>query len=155
VVITVTTPRQLYVGVVPRPAANTVFIRRANAACNATEAKGMRLPQFPFSTFDPFHPDSNLLPKVGRFFDQPARRRLPRALLTELRKLRSPPASNPAWENVLKARQAMIVNETAQTKAALADDAAAFVRTVYQQARAYNRLVFTSAVFGVQTCTFS
>jgi hypothetical protein len=26
---------------------------------------------------------------------------------------------------------------------------------VYQSARDYNRLVFTSAVFGVQRCTFS
>jgi hypothetical protein len=47
------------------------------------------------------------------------------------------------------------MNETAQIKAALADNASAFVRTVYQQARDYNQLVLTSAVFGVQACTFS
>jgi hypothetical protein len=143
------------VGVVPRPAANATFIRRANAACHATEAKAARLPGFPFSTFDPFHPDKNLLPKVGRFFDQPARRRLPRALLGELQKLGQPPASSGAWRNVLKARRAALAMETRQIKAALADDAPAFVRTVYQQARNYNQLVFTSAVFGVQSCTFS
>ena len=44
----------------------------------------------------------------------------------------------------------MIDNESAQIKAALAGDAPAFVRTVYQQARDYNQLVFTSAVFGVR-----
>ena len=47
------------------------------------------------------------------------------------------------------------MNETAQIKAALADNAPAFVRTVYQQARDYNELVFKSAVIGVQSCTFS
>ena len=112
-------------------------------------------PGFPFSNFDPFHPDRKLLPQVGRFFDQPARRRLPRALLGELQNLGRPPASGRAWQQVLKARHEMLTNETKQIKAALANDPAAFVRTVYQQSRDYNQLVFTSAVFGVQTCTFS
>ncbi len=146
---------RLHVGVVPRYAANARFIRRANAACRATEAKAARLSGFPFSTFDPFHPDKKLLPNVGRFFDQPARRRLPRALLSELQTLGQPPASSGAWRNVVKARQSVLANENRQIKAALADDAAAFARTIYQQARATNQLVFTSAVFGVQSCTFS
>ena len=154
-VIRVTSKRRLHAGVVPRPATNARFIRRANATCHATQAKAVGLPGFPFSSFDPFHPDRNLLPQVGRFFDQPARRRLPPALLGELQKLGQPPASSGAWHNVLKARRALIRNETKQIKAALADDAPAFVRTVYQQARDYNQLVFTSAVFGVQACTFS
>jgi hypothetical protein len=115
----------------------------------------MALPGFPFSTFDPFHPDPQLLPQVGRFFDQPARRRLPRALLATLQKLGSPPADSRAWDDVLKARQGALAMETRQIKAALADDAPAFVRTLYQQARDTNELVFTSAVFGVQSCTFS
>jgi hypothetical protein len=154
-VITVTSNRRLHVGVVPRPASNATFIRRANAACRATEAKAASMPQFPFSSFDPFHPDKNLLPQVGRFFDQPARRRLPQTLLKTLQKLGQPPASSRAWHNLLEARRTQITNETAQIKAALADDAPAFVRTVYQQAIDYNQVVFTSAVFGVQACTFS
>jgi hypothetical protein len=88
-------------------------------------------------------------------FDQPARRRLPRALLAELEKLGQPPASSGAWRNVLKARHAALTNETRQIKTALAGDAPAFVHAVYQQARDYNQLVFTSAVFGVQSCTFT
>jgi hypothetical protein len=154
-VITVTTTRRLHVGVVPRPASNAMFIARAGAACRATEAKAAELPKFPFSTFDPFHPDTNLLPQVGRFFDQPARHRLPRALLEKLQKLGQPPASGAAWQKVLTARKAQLMNENAQIKAALADNAPAFVRTVYQQARDYNQLVFSSAVFGVQACTFT
>jgi hypothetical protein len=145
----------LHVGVVPRAAANEPFIRRANAACRATEAEAARLPGFPFSNFDPFHPDTTLLPEVGRFFDQPARRRLPRSLLTELKKLGRPPARKGAWRNVVNARQATLANENRQIKAALADNAPAFVRTVYQSARDFNGLVFSSAVFGVQSCTFS
>ncbi len=154
-VITVTSNRRLDVGVVPRPAANAPFIRTADAACHATEAKAFRLPGFPFSSFDPYHPDKKLLPKVGRFFNQPARRGLPRALLQELEKLGRPPTSSRAWRKVLAARRALLANETSQTNAALGDDPAAFVRTVYQQSRDYNQLVFTSAVFGVEACTFS
>jgi hypothetical protein len=155
VVIKVTSSRRLHVGVVPRPAANARFIRRADAACRAAEAKASRLAGFPFSNFDPFHPDKQLLLQVGRFFDQPARRRLPRALLGKLQKLGHPPARSGPWQNVLKARQTVLMNEAKQIKAALADNARAFVRTVYEQSRDYNKLVFTSAVFGVQACTFS
>jgi hypothetical protein len=154
-VIKVTSNRRLRVGVVPRPAANAPFIGRADAACRATEAKASRLPGFPFSNFDPFHPDKQLLPHVGRFFDQPARRRLPSTLLRELGTLGHPSASGAAWQNVLKARRTVLTNEAKQIKAALADNAPAFVRTVYQESRDYNQLVFTSAVFGVQACTFT
>jgi hypothetical protein len=154
-VIAVTSNRRLHVGVVPRPADNAPFIRRAEAACRATEAKASSLPGFPFANFDPFHPDKNLLPQVGRFFDQPARRRLPRTLLGELEKLGHPPASRLAWQRVLTPRQTVLMNEAAQIKAALADNASAFVRTVYQQSKDYNQLVFASAVFGVQACTVS
>jgi Allene oxide cyclase barrel like domain len=155
VVFELTATHRLHVGVVLRPAMNAAFIRHADSACDATERRAMRLPPFPFSTFDPFHPDPQLLPQVGRFFDQPARRRLPRALLAELEKLGAPPASNEAWQNVLKARHVALTNETQQINTALAGEAPAFVRAVSQSAGDYNQLVFTSAVFGVQSCTFS
>jgi hypothetical protein len=155
VVITVATDRPLRAGVVPRPAANRRFIRHANADCRAAVRKANRLPRFPFPSFDPFHPDPTLLPQVGRFFDQPARRRLPRILLRELKRLGEPPASGGGWRNVLRARRTLLMNETTQIKVALADDASTFVRTVYQQSKDYNQLVFASAIFGVQSCTFT
>jgi hypothetical protein len=155
VVFELTANHQLHVGVAPRPAMNAAFIRRANAACQSTETKAASLSAFPFSTFDPFHPDPQLLLQVGRFFDQAARRDLPRALLAELEKLGPPPASNEAWQNVITARHAALANETEQIKTALAGDAPAFVRAIYRSAGDYNQLVFTSAVFGVQSCTFS
>ncbi len=154
-VIRVTSNHRLHVGVVRRPPANTRFIHRANAACDATATTAANLPGFPFSNFDPFHPDRSLLPKVGRFFDQPTRRRLPRALLRELQDLGRPSAGSRAWQHVLKGRRTLLTNESAQINAALADDAPAFVRTVYQQSRDYNQFVFTSAVFGVEACTFA
>jgi hypothetical protein len=145
----------LTVGVVPRSPTNAAFIRRATAACSAAEANAAKLPQFPFSTFDPFHPDENLLPQVGRYFDQPSIRRLSNELLVELESLGLPPTGSSAWRKVLTARRAVLETEAAQIKAALAGNAPAFVRTVYQQAGANNQLVFASAVFGVQSCTFA
>jgi hypothetical protein len=154
-VFEVTASRPLGVGVVPRPAANASFIRRANAACHATESKFSGLQQFPFSSFDPFHPDKTILPQVGRFFDDPTRRQLPQALLSTLEKLGQPPASSAAWRNVLAARKTVLKSEAAQIKAALGDDGPTFVRTVYAQSKAYNQLVFASAIFGVQSCTYT
>jgi hypothetical protein len=153
-VVKVPSNRRLRVGVVSRPAANGPFIQRADAACRTTEARARGLSGFPFTSFDPFHPDPTLLPQVGQFFSQPTRHRLPAALLGELKKLGQPPASRKTWQSVLSSRQAVLRNENRQIAAALGADAPAFVRTVYQQARDYNQLVFRSAVFGVQACTF-
>jgi hypothetical protein len=146
--------RPLRAGVVPRPAANAPFISRANSLCKATQTAANNLPPFPFSNFDPLHPDPTLLPQVGRFFDQPERRRLAPDLLTRLVGLGAPPVQSAEWARVLRARRAQIANETAQVQAALADNAAAFVRAVTQSGPVYNKLVLASAVFGVQACTF-
>jgi hypothetical protein len=148
-VFKLTTHRPLGVGIVARPAANATFVRRANTACRAAEAKGARLPRFPFPNFDPFHPEKKLLPKVGRFFDQPARRRLPRALLAELQNLGQPRASVKAWRRVLRSRQAALATETRQIRAALADNAPAFVRTVF------NRRGITTGSCSPQPCSAS
>jgi hypothetical protein len=55
---------------------------------------------------------------------------------------------------VLRARRAQIADESAQIQAALANNAAAFVRAVRQSGPVYNELVLASAMFGVQACTF-
>jgi hypothetical protein len=140
---------------VPPVVMHAAFIRRGNAAYQATAKKFAGLPALPFSTFDPFHPDPQLLPQVGRFIDQPARRQLPRSLLATLDKLGLPPASNKARQNVLEARHAALANLTQLIKTALAGDTPAFVRAVHQQSTDYDQLVFTSAVFGVQSSPFT
>ena len=154
VVITAKVTRPLKLGVVARPAENAGFIRRANAACHATDKKAEALGGFPFSDFDPFNPDPQLLPQVGQFFNQPARRDLPSALLQKLKGLGKPPASRTRWKRVLDARQTQIGNESSQISAALANNAPQFVKSVYQLSRDYNQLVLASAAFGVQACTF-
>lgn len=153
-VIVATVARPLKLGVVPRPAANAPFIRRANAACNAIEHKAERMPGFPFADFDPFRPDAQELPQVGQFFNAPARRRLGPDLLSALGRLGRPPASRAMWQKLLAARRTLIANERRQASAALAGQATTFVQTVYQQSRDYNVLVLRSAAFGVQSCTF-
>ena len=146
--------RGLRAGVVPRPAANARFISHANSLCEATQTTENKLPPFPFSTFDPLHPDPTLLPQVGQFFDQPERRQLFPDLLSRLVALGAPPAQPAEWARVLRARRGMIKDETTQVRAALADNAAAFVHTVNQASPNFNKLVLASAVFGVQACTF-
>jgi hypothetical protein len=146
---------RLRAAVVPRPAANGAFVSRAISVCEATQTAGNQLPPFPFSNFDPLHPDPTLLPQVGHFFDQPGRRRLAPDLLTQLAGLGAPPAQPAEWSSVLRARRAQIADETAQVHAALADNTAAFIRAVMQSGPAYNKLVLASAVFGVQACTFA
>jgi hypothetical protein len=153
-VIRLKTDRHLHAGVVPRPAANARFIRRAARACRATQARADKQPPFPFSSFDPFHPDPSVLPQVGQFFNDPARRALPTGLLKTFEALGKPPASRGAWKRALTARRRLLGNESQQIQAALADDGPAFVKTVYQQSRDYNELVFRSAVFSDPPCTF-
>jgi hypothetical protein len=145
---------QLRAGVVARPAANAAFIARATSLCNATQTAGSKLSGFPFSNFDPLHPNPTLLPQVGHFFDQPQRRQLAPDLLTRLVALGAPPAQPAEWARVLRARRAQIADESTQIKAALANNATAFVRAVKQSGPVYNELVLASAVFGVQACTF-
>jgi hypothetical protein len=146
--------RRLRAAVAPRPAANVPFISRAISACRSLQAIGSQLPPFPFSNFDPSHPDRKLLPQVGHFFDQPQRRRLAPELLTRLVGLGPPPAQPAEWAHLLRDRRAQIANERAQVQAALADNTAAFSRTVTRAGPVYNELVLASAVFGVQACTF-
>jgi hypothetical protein len=145
---------RLRAGVVARPAANAPFIARANSLCTAMQTAGSKLSGFPFSNFDPLHPNPALLPQVGRFFDQPERRRLAPDLLARLVALGAPPAQPAEWARVLRARRAQIADESAQIQAALANNAPAFVRAVKQFGPVFNELVLASAVFGVQACTF-
>jgi hypothetical protein len=148
------TTRHLRAGGVPRPAANSAFVSRAISMCKAAQFASSQLPPFPFSNFDPLHPDATLLPQVGHFFDQPKRRRLAQDLLNRLAGLGAAPAQPAEWARVLRARRAQIADESAQVHAALADNTAAFIRAVMQSGPAYNELVLASAVFGVQACTY-
>jgi hypothetical protein len=150
------TPRPgttLRTAVIPRPAANTLFRARANQLCTGAQAKLAALPPFPFSNFDPLHPDPKLLPKVGRFFTGPGDPRpILRALNEHLRALGRPPADTTAWTNLLAARTAALAVNTEQDNAALAANVQAFVKSVHDVDKTSRTVAVTSTIFGVGQC---
>jgi hypothetical protein len=143
----------LRTGVLALPAANNRFRAHADALCTATAKQLAALPRFPFTNFDPLHPDPKLLPKVGRFFTGPGDPRpLLRGLNTHLRALGQPPADRNAWTHVLAAQIAGLAVRTAQDNAALTANASAFVKSLGDVNRAYRQTAITATVFGVSDC---
>jgi hypothetical protein len=144
----------LQVDVVPRPAASLPFRNHAGTLCSRAAAALDRLPRFPFTNFDPTHPDRKLLPQVGRFFTgrgdpRPTLRRLD----IQLRALRQPPAERAAWQRYLAGRRAENAARQEQDNAALAADANAFVKSLHDIDAAARRIAIAAAVFGVPGCT--
>ena len=152
VITTVTAAHQFKVGVVPRPPANTAFISRADRICAAAQAKFAKLPSFPLSNFDPFHPRAKQLPTVGRFFDQAARKALSASLDRQLVALGTPPANGPGWARLLRDRAANVRNGQRQIEVALAADVPGFVQTVRNAVAGYRRTLIDSGVFGAYAC---
>lgn len=155
VVITATTASsaRLPDGVVPRPAANRRFIKRATAAC-ATEHRALRkLPPFPFTDFDPLNPDPSQLPAVGQFFGGPGDARpLERTLVKALARLGRPKAGAKIWRGVTSGLPKLIAGQTEQIDAALASDVARFVASVHAGDRIVEPLSFATRAFGAPGC---
>jgi hypothetical protein len=142
--------RHLTAGIVAVPAANRAFVTRANATCDAI-AHASAVPHAP-PVIDPIHPSAAALLNVGRFFrDQ--QRRSPDAV-AKLVSLGTPPTERAAWTRVLNARRAVALDERAQTQAALAEDAATFIRWVKAMPPRIKELVLATDVFGVEPCSF-
>jgi hypothetical protein len=155
--LTVTiTPRSgvtLRVGVFALPAANNSFRARANALCTAAGKQLATLPSFPFSNFDPTHPDPKLLPQVGRFFTGPGDPRpIIRRLDAALHALGQPPANPAGWKRLLAALGAAIAVRTEQDNAALAANTHAFVDSLKDVDRSTRQLAITATTFGTTTC---
>jgi hypothetical protein len=139
--------------VVRRAPANGPFRTRADARCASAAAKLAALPPFPFTNFDPLHPNPALLPQVGQFFTGPHDPRPAlRALGEQLRALGAPPAGRGAWARVLAARAASLGVTTRQDDAALAANAPAFVRSVHDAARTFRAVAISASVFAVSRC---
>ena len=150
------TPRAgtvLRVAVVVRPLADARLIAHADQICTRASRQLAALPPFPFTTFDPQHPDPALLPQVGAFFTGPGD---PRPIFdnlnARLRALGRPPAGRGRWAGLLHARSAelMVINE--QDRAALASDAPAFVHSVHDSITAFRQIAITATVFGTTRC---
>jgi hypothetical protein len=156
-IITVTlAPRKsvvLRVGVVARPPANAVFLRRTDRACGQAARALAALPPIPFPDFDPLHPDPGLLPQVGAFFTGPGDPRPTyRTLDARLRALGRPPANRRAWQHTVHARLTALAAINTQDRAALAGDQNAFVTSVRDNGIAFRRVAITATVFGAIRC---
>jgi hypothetical protein len=118
---------------IPEPSASSrldaAFIARADAVCaRANAAIEKAHGKFPYSTFDPLHPDPKLLPKVGAFFasSQAIADRVP----GELQALGDPQRNAALWHQMLAlSRQSRAIAHR-QVAAAQASNAPAFVATV-------------------------
>jgi hypothetical protein len=105
------------------------FIAEVDAVCARANAQiKAQHGEFPYKSFDPLHPDTKLLPKVGEYFaaTQGITDRVPH----ELGELEVPAKGSILWHTLLEyaARERAIADR--QISAAKAADAAAFVTTV-------------------------
>ncbi len=123
--------------------AGVVRVRRSAAAeadrrCGQAARALAALPAFPFTGFDPLHPDPALLPQVGAFFTGPGD---PRPILRALH---------------VRALHEALAGEVAvrdrQDAAALRADVPAFVRTVRATTRAFRREALAALVLGAPRC---
>lgn len=150
------TPRTgivLRTAVLRLPPANDAFRGRAGTLCAAAAKQLAALPPFPFSNFNPLHPNPKLLPKVGQFFTGPADPRPTlRALNAQLRALGQPPADTNAWARVLAARTAALAVNSEQDRAALAANTAAFANSVHDVDKTQRHVAITATIFGVTDC---
>jgi hypothetical protein len=153
ITVTARAPAALRSAVIARPRANQAFRARADAACGRAAAQLASLPPFPFSTFDPLHPDPALLPQVGQFFTGPGD---PRPILTklggDLSNLGRPPADARGWARVLKARSSSLAARGEQDDAALQANVPAFVASVHDVTTTYRAVALTATLFGVGRC---
>jgi hypothetical protein len=150
------TPRAgtvLRVAVLVRPAADASRIARADRLCARAAGQLATLPPFPFTDFDPLHPDPGLLPQVGAFFTGPGDPRpILQTLNRRLRGLGQPPAARGRWARMLDARGAELAVINAQDRAALAGDVPAFVHSVRDSTSAFRQIAITATVFGTMRC---
>jgi hypothetical protein len=149
------TPRTgtvIHVGVIPRPAANAGLIARADELCAIASRRLAALPPFPFSDFDPLHPDARL-PQVGAFFTGPGDPRPTFGVLeSRLRGLPQPRGGRDWWHRMLEARTVELAVINQQDTAALNDDTSAFVRSVHANVNAFRQIAITATVFGATQC---
>ena len=143
----------LRAAVLARPAANRSLIADADQICTGASRQLAALPPFPFSNFDPLHPDPGLLPQVGAFFTGPGDPRpIFQTLNARLRALGQPPAARGWWTRMLHARGAELAVINEQDRAALAGDTPAFVHSVGDSVSAFRQIAITATVFGTTRC---
>jgi hypothetical protein len=140
-------------GSVVQAPGNAKFIRSADGICRTTTQALDALPPFPFTDFDPLHPDPAVLPQVGNFFTGPGDPRpAQNAEVDSLTALGTPPSQGSQWARVIADMKAVVAGETAQDNAALASDVAGFVSTVNSAGPLNRRQGIDALSFGAVDC---
>jgi hypothetical protein len=114
------------------------FIAKVDAVCAKASKRFAANGQFPFQSFDPLHPDPNLLPKVGAFFKPNIATE--RMVENQLRALGEPATGAPLWNAIRTHAIASEVNAIKQVHVALASDVTRFVATVKEANRLHGRV---------------
>jgi hypothetical protein len=126
-----------------KPAISPSFIAKVNAYCSAEESRFNHvLGKFPFSNFDPVHPDVKTMRLVGKHFEEALSLR--EAIPHELKGLGEPQAGKTQWAQLesLAAQSDNIA--ITQIRVALAGNVKGFVSTVNQTQSVHNNLVKTA-----------
>ncbi len=129
------------------------FVSKTDRLCasiNADFGRALGKP-FPFSNFDPAHPDSKTLVKVGKYFSKalPVHRKIP----ARLRALGEPAQGRSAWDTI---RSLALEDNTVaieQVAAALAGNKKTFVATYKRLVRLHGQITKDAAAAGFPKST--
>lgn len=127
------------------------FVGAVDSICTSTTTKLHSLPRFPYSNFDPTHPDRGALPKVGQFF---AHSSLPvmEGALSRVEALTAPTATRQSAGSLKRDVGAYVSTLRAQVRAAEASRSSAFIATVNAFTPIHSRLVTDFQALGVPAC---
>jgi hypothetical protein len=109
----------------PAPAGQAAFTASVERAC-ATAVRQHTGHPFPVASFDPEHPQPDVLPQVGDYL---ARYGNPGAVITALHALTPPAGITTQWENLLRLLDQAAANAHHQITAARTRDVSGFART--------------------------
>jgi hypothetical protein len=130
-----------------KPAISPEFIAKVNAYCSTEESRFNKvLGQFPFSNFDPLHPDVKTLRLVGSHFDKALSLR--KAIPNELKALGEPQSGKTQWAELESFAAQSDKIAITQIRVALAGNVKGFVTTVNQTQSVHNKLVKTAETDG-------
>jgi hypothetical protein len=127
------------------------FADRALAACAAALEQKQTWPPFPYSDFDPEHPDAGKLPKVGSWLKEGADVTFT-AWLASLQALGQPPSGREAWASVLTSVEHIKELNSEQIAAAGRGDTQAFARATADLGAEQPKLVRATDAAGVSAC---
>ena len=131
-------------------AVGSAFQRQALAVCSAALAQKHAEGHFPYSDFDPAHPNSAEFPAVARFFSKAITTYS--TWLQRMQALGRPPGGRTAWGDLLRAIRVQLHLHEDQRAAALRDDTATFSTDYQKGFKAIDDLQRAAGAAGVPAC---